>query len=56
MSKAAQVSIEAAQPKLVLGDNIAQTKEFVHTGNADVGIIALSLDENDELISARLCN
>ncbi len=32
-----------AQPKLVLGENIAQTAQFVQTGNADAGIVALSL-------------
>ena len=31
------------EPKLVYGDNIAQTAQFVQTGNAQVGIIALSL-------------
>lgn len=31
------------QPKIVLGDNIAQTAQFVQSGAADVGIIALSL-------------
>jgi len=30
-------------PKLVLGENIAQTMEFVQSGAADVGIVALSL-------------
>ena len=29
--------------KLVLGDNIAQTAQFVESGAADIGIIALSL-------------
>lgn len=29
--------------KLVLGENISQTAQFVHTGGADIGIIALSL-------------
>ncbi len=29
--------------KLVLGENISQTAQFVDTGNADVGMIALSL-------------
>ncbi len=32
-----------AEPKVVLGDNIAQTAQFVETGHADAGIIALSL-------------
>ena len=31
------------QGKLVLGENISQTAQFVHTGAADAGIIALSL-------------
>jgi len=34
---------EAAEPKLVVGENISQTAQFVLTGNADVGLIALSL-------------
>jgi molybdate transport system substrate-binding protein len=29
--------------KLVLGENISQTAQFVESGNADAGIIALSL-------------
>ncbi len=31
------------QSKLVLGENISQTLQFVQTGNADAGIVALSL-------------
>ena len=34
---------EKAQPKLVLGEDISQTFEFVESGAADVGIVALSL-------------
>lgn len=34
---------EKAEPKLVLGENISQTFQFVETGNAEVGLIALSL-------------
>lgn len=34
---------EAAQPKLVRGENISQAAEFVETGNADVGFVAFSL-------------
>ncbi len=34
---------EVVQPKLVFGDNIAQAAHFVQTGNAQVGIVALSL-------------
>src|SRR3989442_13860357 len=29
--------------KLVLGENISQTAQFIQTGGADIGIIALSL-------------
>jgi molybdate transport system substrate-binding protein len=32
-----------AQPKLVVGENISQTLQFVDTGNADAGFVALSL-------------
>jgi len=42
---------EAIQPRLVLGDNISQTAQFVQTGNADAGIVALSL-----VLSPRLAN
>ncbi len=34
---------DAVQSKLVLGENIAQTAQFVQSGNADAGLIALSL-------------
>lgn len=40
--KAANV-YDAAQPKLVLGENISQTAQLADSGNADVGIIALAL-------------
>jgi len=40
---------EKVEPKLVLGENIAQTAQFVQSGNAQVGIIALSLALNPEL-------
>lgn len=33
----------AAQPKLVTGENITQTAQFVETGHADAGFVALSL-------------
>lgn len=36
--------------RLVYGENIAQTAQFVQTGNADVGIIALSLAVAPEFI------
>jgi molybdate transport system substrate-binding protein len=47
--RAAQAALEheglwtAAEPKLVLGENIAQTAQFVQTGAADAGVVALSL-------------
>lgn len=31
------------QPKLVVGENVSQTLQFVATGNADAGVVALSL-------------
>jgi len=34
---------DQAEGRLVLGENIAQTAQFVESGNAEVGIIALSL-------------
>jgi molybdate transport system substrate-binding protein len=40
---------EFVQPKLVLGENIAQTAQFVITGNAQAGIVALSLALSPEL-------
>lgn len=32
-----------ATPKLVIGDNITQTAQFIETGHADAGFVALSL-------------
>jgi len=32
-----------AQPKLVVGENISQAAQFVDTGNADAGFVALSI-------------
>lgn len=34
---------DAVQPKLVFGENIAQTLQYAETGNVDVAIMALSL-------------
>jgi len=42
---------EKVEPKLVYGENIAHTAQFVQTGNAQVGIIALALAVNPELTS-----
>lgn len=35
--------LEKVEPRFVLGENIAQTAQFVESGAADIGIIALSL-------------
>jgi len=40
------------QGKIVQGENIAQTAQFVQTGNAEVGIIALALALNPTLVEA----
>lgn len=40
---------QQVEPKLVYGENIAHTAQFVQTGNAQVGIIALALAVNPEL-------
>ena len=40
---------DTLQPKLVYGENIAHTAQFVQTGNAQVGIIALALALNPTL-------
>jgi molybdate transport system substrate-binding protein len=42
---------EKIEPKLVYGENIAHTAQFVQTGNAQVGILALALALNPELAS-----
>lgn len=42
---------EKVEAKLVYGENIAHTAQFVQTGNAQVGIIALALAVNPELAS-----
>jgi molybdate transport system substrate-binding protein len=42
---------DKVKSKLVYGENITQTAQFVQTGNAQVGIIALSLAVNPELAS-----
>lgn len=34
---------DSVQSRVVLGENISQTAQFVETGNADAGIVALSL-------------
>ena len=55
--RAAQAALEHlgawpdAQRKIVWGENITQTAQFVETGNADAGFVALSL-----VLSPRLAN
>lgn len=34
--------LESLKPRFVLGENIAQTQQFVTTGNAELGFVALS--------------
>ncbi len=43
---------DAVKEKLVLGENVAQTAQFVETGNADAGMIALALAMAPELRKA----
>jgi molybdate transport system substrate-binding protein len=38
--------------KIVVGENISQTAQFIQSGNADIGIIALSLALSPQLKSA----
>lgn len=40
---------EALRPKLVLGENVAQAAEFAQSGNAQAGVIALSLAVSPQL-------
>lgn len=40
---------EKVEPKLVYGENVSHAAQFVQTGNAQVGIIALALALNPEL-------
>lgn len=43
---------EAVQPKLVQGDNVTQTFQFIESGNAEMGFVALSqvVDQPSERI------
>lgn len=42
--------LDAVQPKFVQGENIAQTFQFVSTGNAQLGFVALSQVQEDGVI------
>ncbi|MDP1830471.1 MAG: molybdate ABC transporter substrate-binding protein [Geothrix sp.] len=44
----------AVRPRLVFGENIAQTAQFVQTGAADIGILALSLAKAPALAAGRM--
>lgn len=44
--------LAAVQPKLVQGENISQAYQFVSTGNADLGFVALSQVMQDGRISS----
>jgi molybdate transport system substrate-binding protein len=44
--------LDAVRPKLVRGENIAQAYQFVATGNAELGFIALSQVMKDGTIAA----
>jgi len=43
---------EAVRAKLIMGENISQTAQFVQSGNAEVGIVALSLLKSPKLANA----
>lgn len=45
---------EAVRGKLVLGENVSQAAQFVDSGNADVGIIALSIARTPALLARGL--
>lgn len=53
--KAAQEALQSVglweeiQPKLVLGENVRQTLQFIQTGDAPVGIVALSVADVPEV-------
>jgi molybdate transport system substrate-binding protein len=49
--RAAEV-YETAKPMLVLGENVAQALQFVQSGAADIGIVALSLTRSSEAAAA----
>jgi len=58
--RAAEASLKKAglytkiSPKLVMGENIAQTAQFVEYGNAQAGIVALSLVRSGRPVAGKL--
>lgn len=42
----------ASRPRLVMGENITQTWQFVSTGNAEIGFVALSQIMKDGIITS----
>jgi molybdate transport system substrate-binding protein len=40
---------DTVQPRLVMGENISQAAQMVHSGAADIGIVALALMFGDDL-------
>src|SRR5262249_45668359 len=42
---------DAVKPKIVFGENISQTAQFVETGNADVGLVSSGYISNATTIS-----
>ena len=40
---------DQVKPKLVLGENVSQAAQFVQSGNADVGLIAMSLALSEQM-------
>jgi len=59
--RAAKAALEKAglwsqiHEKLVTGENIAQTAQFVQTGNADVGLVALSTLKSPKMAGVGRC-
>ncbi|WP_026852345.1 molybdate ABC transporter substrate-binding protein [Geothrix fermentans] len=46
--------LEAVRPRLVFGENIGQTAQFVQSGAADIGLIALSLAKAPAMAGGRM--
>jgi len=44
--------LDAVRPRLVFGENIGQTAQFVQTGAADIGILALSLAKAPVMVAS----